>query len=70
MTSDPSEVPLSEGVSFRTIWDRASVDKLNRLEPNVSQALVKSTAMDLATIIHQLGGARTEQMRRISSAHS
>ena len=32
--------------------------KLNRLEPCVSKALVKSTALDLATIIHSLGGER------------
>ena len=34
--------------------------KLNRLEPSVSKALVKSTALDLATIIHQLGGEQPE----------
>jgi hypothetical protein len=43
------------GVSKTAVYD-----KLNRLEPNVSKALVKSTAIDLATIIHQLGGARSE----------
>ena len=32
--------------------------KLNRLEPCVSKALVQSTALDLATIIHSLGGER------------
>ena len=43
------------GVSKSAVYD-----KLNRLEPNVSKALVKSTAIDLATIIHQLGGARPD----------
>ena len=43
------------GVSKTAVYD-----KLNRLEPNVSKALVKSTAIDLATIIHQLGGAGPE----------
>ncbi len=53
------------GVSKTAVYD-----KLNRLEPNVSKALVKSTALDLATIIHQLGGEQPEQMRRISSQNS
>ena len=53
------------GVSKTAVYD-----KLNRLELNVSKALVKSTAIDLATIIHQLGGAGSEQMRRISSQNS
>ncbi len=43
------------GVSKSAVYD-----KLNRLEPNVSKALVKSTAIDLATIIHQSGGARPD----------
>ncbi len=43
------------GVSKTAVYD-----KLNRLEPNVSKALVKSTAIDLATIIHQLGVERPE----------
>ncbi len=43
------------GVSKTAVYD-----KLNRLEPNVSKALVKSTALDLATIIHQLGGEGPE----------
>ncbi len=43
------------GVSKTAVYD-----KLNRLEPNVSKALVKSTALDLATIIHQLGGEQPE----------
>ena len=43
----------SIGVSKSAVYD-----KLNRLEPNVSKALVKSTALELTTIIHQLGGAR------------
>ena len=44
-------MPEEIGVSKTAVYD-----KLNRLEPNVSKALVKSTAIDLATIIHQLGG--------------
>ena len=55
----------SIGVSKSAVYD-----KLNRLEPNVSKALVKSTALELTTIIDQLGGARPEQMRRISSENS
>ncbi len=43
------------GVSKTAVYD-----KLNRLEPSVSKALVKSTAIDLATIIHQLGGEQPE----------
>ncbi len=31
-----------------------------RLEPCVSKALVQSTALELATIIHQLGGEQPE----------
>ena len=38
------------GVSKTAVYD-----KLNRLEPSVSKALVKFTALDLATILHQLG---------------
>ncbi len=41
------------GVSKTAVYD-----KLNRLEPCVSRALVQSTALDLATIIHQSGGER------------
>ncbi len=33
-----------------------------RLEPCVSRALVQSTALDLATIIHSLGGERPEPL--------
>ena len=43
------------GVSKTAVYD-----KLNRLEPSVSKALVKSTAIDLATIIHQLEVERPE----------
>ena len=43
------------GVSKTAVYD-----KLNRLEPNVSKALVQSTALDLATIIHSLGGEQPE----------
>ena len=45
------------GVSKTAVYD-----KLNRLEPCVSKALVKSTAMDLATIIYSLGGERPEPL--------
>ncbi len=38
------------GVSKTAVYD-----KLNRLEPCVSRALVQSTAIDLTTIIEQLG---------------
>ncbi len=50
------------GVSKTAVYD-----KLNRLEPSVSKALVQSTAIDLTSIIEQLGVSRPEQMRRISS---
>ena len=53
------------GVSKSAVYDQ-----LNRLEPNLSKALVKSTALELTTIIHQLGGARPEQMRRNESENS
>ena len=43
------------GVSKTAVYD-----KLNRLEPNVSRALVKSTALELATLIHQLGSQQPE----------
>ncbi len=36
--------------------------KLNRLEPSVSKALVKSTALDLATLIRSLGGEQPEPL--------
>ena len=45
------------GVSKTAVYD-----KLNRLEPCVSKALVQSTALDLATIIHSLGGERPEPL--------
>ncbi|MDJ0578257.1 MAG: hypothetical protein QNJ65_24270 [Xenococcaceae cyanobacterium MO_234.B1] len=38
------------GVSKSAVYDQ-----LNRLEPNVSKALVTSTALELTKIIHQLG---------------
>jgi hypothetical protein len=43
------------GVSKTAVYD-----KLNRLEPSVSRALVQSTAQDLATIISDLGGEPPE----------
>ncbi len=45
------------GVSKTAVYD-----KLNRLEPCVSRALVKSTALDLATIIRSLGGEKPEPL--------
>jgi hypothetical protein len=55
-------VRQSIGAVYKAMADDLGVSKsavygkLNRLEPSVSKALVKSTAIDLATIIHQLGG--------------
>ncbi len=43
------------GVSKTAVYDQ-----LNRLEPCVSRALVQSTALDLATIIQQVGGGPPE----------
>jgi hypothetical protein len=43
------------GVSKTAVYD-----KLNRLEPNVSRALVQGTAQDLGQIVQQLGGAGRE----------
>jgi hypothetical protein len=43
------------GVSKTAVYD-----KLNRLEPSVSRALVQATAQDLATIISELGGEPPE----------
>jgi hypothetical protein len=43
------------GVSKTAVYDQ-----LNRLEPCVSRALVKSTANELSTIIHQLGVEQPE----------
>ena len=45
------------GVSKTAVYD-----KLNRLEPSVSKALVQSTAMDLSSIIEQLGVKRPEPL--------
>jgi len=42
------------GVSKTAVYDQ-----LNRLEPNVSKALVKSTALDLGTILRSLGVERS-----------
>ncbi len=66
MTQVVCSVRQSIGSVYKAMSDEIGVsktavyDKLNRLEPNVSKALVKSTAIDLATIIHQLGGERPE----------
>ena len=76
MTQVVCSVRQSIGAVYKAMSEEIGVsktavyDKLNRLEPNVSKALVKSTALDLATIIHQLGGEQPEQMRRISSQNS
>ena len=43
------------GVSKTAVYD-----KLNRLEPAVSRALVQSTAQDLATIVSDVGGGSPE----------
>jgi len=56
----------SIGAVYKAMADDLGVSKsavygkLNRLEPSVSKALVKSTAIELATIIHQLGGEQLE----------
>ncbi len=66
MTQVVCSVRQSIGSVYKTMSAEIGVsktavyDKLNRLEPNVSKALVKSTAIDLATIIHQLGGEQPE----------
>jgi hypothetical protein len=39
------------GVSKSAVYD-----KLNRLEPCVSQALVRYSALQMATLSHQMGG--------------
>ncbi len=43
------------GVSKTAVYD-----KLNRLEPNVSQALVRYSAREMKTIIEEVGGQRPE----------
>ncbi len=43
------------GVSKTAVYD-----KLNRLEPNVSQALVRYSAREMTTIIEQVGGQMPE----------
>ena len=66
MTQVVCSVRQSIGAVYKAMSEEIGVsksavyDKLNRLEPNVSKALVKSTAIDLATIIHQLGAARPD----------
>ena len=45
------------GVSKTAVYD-----KLNRLEPSVSKALVQSNAMDLSIIMEQLGVERSEPL--------
>ncbi len=61
MTQVVCSVRQSIGSVYKAMSEQIGVsktavyDKLNRLEPNVSRALVKSTALDQATLIHQLG---------------
>ncbi len=60
MTQVVCSVRQSIGSVYKAMSEEIGVSKtavygkLNRLEPNVSKALVKSTATELATIIHQL----------------
>ncbi len=49
------------GVSKTAVYD-----KLNRLEPSVSKALVKSTALDLATIIHWVRLFWSKEIKRLT----
>ena len=62
MTLVVCSVRQSIGAVYKAMSDEIGVsktavyDKLNRLESEVSRALVQATAIDLATIIHQLGG--------------
>ena len=62
MTQVVCSVRQSIGAVYKAMSEEIGVsktavyDKLNRLEPEVSRALVQATAIDLATIIHQLGG--------------
>ena len=66
MTQVVCSVRQSIGSVYKAMSDEIGVSKtavygkLNRLEPNVSKALVKSTATELATIIEQLGVSRPE----------
>ena len=66
MTQVVCSVRQSIGAVYKAMSEEIGVsksavyDKLNRLEPNVSKAVVKSTALELTTIMEQLGAARTE----------
>ncbi len=66
MTQVVCSVRQSIGVVYKAMSAEIGVSKtavygkLNRLEPSVSKALVKSTATELATIIEQLGGSGPE----------
>ena len=66
MTQVVCSVRQSIGAVYKAMSEEIGVsktavyDKLNRLEPNVSKALVKSTALELSTMIDQLGAARSE----------
>ena len=66
MTQVVCSVRQSIGAVYKAMSEEIGVsktavyDKLNRLEPNVSKALVKSIAKDLTRIINQLGVSRPE----------
>ena len=59
-------VRQSIGSVYKTMSEEIGVsktavyDKLNRLEPSVSQALVRYSAREMATIIEEVGGQRPE----------
>ena len=79
MTQVVCSVRQSMGSVYKTMSAEIGVsktavyDKLNRLEPSVSKALVKSTAIDLTSIIHQLGAEQPKLLpgyrRRYLSGH-
>ncbi len=58
-------VRQSIGAVYKAMADELGVSKpavygkLNRLEPSVSQALVRYTAQEMATVIEQVGGMRS-----------
>ena len=66
MTQVVCSVRQSIGAVYKAMSEEIGVsksavyDKLNRLEPNVSKAVVKSTALELAAIIDQLGATGPE----------
>ena len=62
MTQVVCSIRQSIGAVYKATADEIGVsktavyDKLNRLEPSVSQALVRYTAIEMTKIIHQVGG--------------